>query len=92
MARVVITAEVEDGATWEEGFRTHVDLFRRQTISNPITFSILEGNQVACCFEPEDLDTYLSILDSSETAEAMEFDGVKRETVQVYVMDRELQV
>lgn len=92
MPRVVVTAEVEDGAQWEEGFRTHADLFRKQTISNPITFSILEGNQVACCFEPENLDTYLEILNSSETHEAMEFDGVKRETVQVYVMDRELRV
>lgn len=67
MPRVVVTAEVEDGAKWEESFRTHANLFRKQTISNPITFSILEGNQVACCFEPENLDTCLQILDSSET-------------------------
>ena len=92
MPRVVVTAEVEDGAKWEESFRTHANLFRKQTISNPITFSILEGNQVACCFEPENLDTYLQILDSSETHEAMKLDGVKRETVQVYVMDKEFRV
>jgi hypothetical protein len=91
MPRVIITAQIEDPVKWEEGFRTHGELFRRQTINNPITFSVLE-NQVACCFEPEDLDTYLDILDSSETAEAMAFDGIKRETVQVYVMDREFQV
>lgn len=92
MPKVVITAEIEDPVKFEEGFRSHADLFRRQTISNPITFSILEGNRVACCFEPEDLDTYLDILNSSETAEAMAIDGVKRESVQVYVLDREFQV
>jgi hypothetical protein len=92
MPRVVITAQVEDPVKFEEGFRSHGELFRKQTISSPITFSILEENQVACCFEPEDLDTYLEILSSPETAEAMMFDGVKRETVQVYVLDKELQV
>ncbi len=39
-----------------------------------------------------DLDTYLEILDSPETAAAMEYDGVKRETVKVFVLDKELQV
>ena len=92
MPKVVITAQIEDPARWEEGFRTHGDLFRRQTIDNPIGFSIIEGNQVACCFEPEDLDTYLEILDSPETAAAMEYDGVRRETVKVFVLDKELQV
>lgn len=92
MPKVVITAQVEDAAKWEEGFRTHGDLFRRQTISNPIGFSIVEGNQVMCCFEPEDLDTYMDLLNSQETAEAMEYDGINRETVKVYVLDREFQV
>jgi len=92
MPKVIITAQIEDPVKWEEGFRTHGELFRKQTVNSPITFSILEENQVACCFEPEDLDTYLEILDSSETAEAMTIDGVKRETVQVYVLDKEFQV
>lgn len=91
MPKVVITAQVEDPGKWEEGFRTHGDLFRRQTIESPIGFSI-DGNQVACCFEPEDLDTYLEILNSPETHAAMEYDGVKRETVQVFVLDNEFRV
>lgn len=92
MPRVIVTAQIEDPVKWEEGFRTHGELFRKQTVNNPIEFSILEGNQVACCFEPEDLDTYFEIFNSSETAEAMAIDGIKRETVQVYVLDQELQV
>jgi hypothetical protein len=92
MPKVVVTAKIEDPVKWEEGFRTHGELFRRQTVNKPIEFSILEGNQIACCFEPEDLDTYLELLDSSETAEAMAFDGIDRDTVQVYVLDQEFRV
>ena len=34
------------------------------------------------------MDTYLKILDSEETHKAMAFDGVKRETVKIAVLDR----
>ena len=57
-----------------------------------IDFSIIEGNEVAVCFEPDDLDALLEGLDSPETAEAMAIDGVKRETVKIYVLDKEFQV
>ncbi len=36
MPRVVVTAQVEELVKWEEGFRTHGDLFRSQTVSGPI--------------------------------------------------------
>ena len=91
-AKVVVTAQVEDSEKWEQGFRTHADLFRSQTVTKPITFSTIEDNQVAVCFEPEDLDAYMKVLDSPATAEAMAFDGVKRETVRVFVLDKEFQV
>ena len=91
MAKVIATIEVEDGNKWEEGFQTHGDLFRSQTISRPISFSV-DGNAVTILFEPEDLDTYLKILDSEETHKAMAFDGVKRETVKIAVLDKEFKV
>jgi len=89
MPKVIVTAQVEDPVKWEEGFRTHGDLFRSQSIAAPIHFATVEGNQVVCCFEPADLDTYMQILDSDATAEAMDFDGIKRDTVQVVVLDKE---
>ncbi len=92
MPKVVVTAQVEDSVRWEEGFRTHGDLFRSQTITKPINFAAIDGNRVAVCFEPEDLETCLKILDSSATAEAMASDGVKRETVKVFVLDKEFKV
>ena len=52
MAKVIATIEVDDGNKWEEGFRTHGDLFRSQTISNPISFSV-DGSAVTILFEPE---------------------------------------
>ena len=90
-AKVVITAEVEDTAKWEQGFRSHGDLFRSQTITTPISMAIREGNQVAICAEPADLGTFMEILESPVTAEAMGHDGVRRDTVKVYLMDREFQ-
>jgi hypothetical protein len=47
---------------------------------------------VALCAEPDDLDKYLEILNSQATADAMAYDGVKRETVKVYILDKELQL
>lgn len=92
MTKVIITAQVEDSAKWEAGFRSHVDLFHKMSIHSPIVMSTNEHNEVAICAEPDDLDTYMSILNSPATAEAMAFDGVKRETVKVYVMDKSLKL
>ncbi len=92
MPKVVVTAQVKDPVKWEEGFRTHGDLFRSQTVTRPINFAKIEGNEVAVCFEPDDLDTFLQILESPATAEAMDFDGVERETVKVFVLGEQFQV
>ena len=91
MAKVIATIQVEDGSKWEEGFKTHGDLFRSQTISKSIAFSV-NGNDVTILFEPDDLETYLKILDSEDTHKAMAFDGVKRETVKIAVLDKEFEV
>ena len=50
MAKVIITAQVEDTTKWEEGFRTHGDLFKSQTTTKMVfgiggsKSSTLEGN------------------------------------------------
>jgi hypothetical protein len=91
MAKVIITANVDESVQWEAGFRTHVDLFRKQTVNTPINFTANDNNEVAIIFEPDDLDTFLALMDTQETAEAMSFDGVKKETVKVFILDKELQ-
>ena len=92
MPRVIVTAQVEDLVKWEEGFRTHGDLFRSQTVSGPIGIGTNDGNEVAVCFDASDLDAFMSGMDSPATAEAMAADGIKRETVKVFVLDREFLV
>ena len=86
MPRVVVTAEVENLEKWEEGFRTHGDLFRQMGVSR-MEFATGAGNRVAIAGETTDLDAYMKVLASSATAEAMASDGVKRETVQVFVLE-----
>lgn len=88
MPRVVVVAGVEDLAKWEEGFRTHGDLFKNQTVTS-CQYSMNEGNEVAVLFEIDDLDTYMKVLESAATAEAMAFDGIDRETVKIFVLDKQ---
>ena len=92
MPKVVVVAQVEDSVKWEEGFRTHGDLFRSQTITKPINFGTIQGNQIAVCVEPDDLAVFMKGMDSPATAEAMAFDGIRRETVKVFVLDKEFKV
>jgi hypothetical protein len=88
MPRVIVTAEVEDKAKWEEGFLTHGELFREQTVS-AVQYGTTDANEVAVCFTVSDLDTYQQVFNSPSTAEAMAYDGIKRETVKVFVLDKE---
>ena len=91
MAKVIITAEVKDVTHWERSFRTHGELFKSQTVTTPVGIAVQEDNTVACCFEPTDLNSFMEVLESPETTEAMSADGVKRDTVKLYVIDREFQ-
>ena len=88
MARVIVTGQVENSTEWEQGFRTHGELLR--SMSSTVTyFTTTADNEVALYAEPSDLDAYMAVLESPATAEAMEHDGVKRETVKVFVLDKE---
>ena len=88
MARVIFTAQVEDSAKWEKGYRTHGELLKSMTMAMAY-FTTTQDNEVAIYVEPEDLAKFFEVLKSPATAEAMAFDGVKRETVKVYVLDKE---
>ncbi len=91
MPKVLVTAEVEDLARWEEGFRTRGDLFRSFTVDTLITFGTTVDNEIAVCLDPDDLDTFMAGMESAASAEAMEADGIKRETVKVFILDKEFQ-
>ena len=91
MATVIITAQVEDVTKWEEGFRTHGEHFKNMGVTSPIGIAINDSNEVAVHFEPADVGKFMSQLDTPENVAAMEHDGVKKDTVKVYVMDRTFQ-
>jgi hypothetical protein len=91
MPKVIITAQVQDPAKWEARFLTHGDLFTTYTLHAPIHYNIT-GNEVTICMEPENLDTFKQIMESQATIEAMAFDGVKRETVKTFVLDKKMKL
>jgi len=88
MAKVIITAQVEDSAKWEEGFRTHGELLKSMT-STVTYFTISKDNELTLYAEPNDVDKFLEVMDSPATEEAMAYDGVKRDTVKISVLDKE---
>ena len=61
-----------------------------KSMSQSATYFTTTGeNEVALYSEPDDLDKYMEVLESPATADAMAFDGVKRDTVKVFVLDKE---
>ena len=91
MTKIVVIAKCKDQAKWEAGFRTHAELFRTAYgVSKPVSYGISEDDYVGGCFETGDLTKAMSAISSPETAKAMEFDGVLRDTVKIFVFDKEL--
>jgi hypothetical protein len=90
MTRIVLTAEVEDTARWEKAFRTHADLFKKMGVATSYEYAIGENSNVAVCAEATDASAFLASLESAENVAAMKNDGVKRDTVKVFVIDKSL--
>lgn len=89
MPRIVATIEVEDLDAWEKGFLTHGDLFRRQTIEGRYDYTMIEdGNRVVLCADVRDIDTFFEVLGTPDGEDAKDVDGVKRESIRFYVMDK----
>ncbi len=88
MTRIVVTAQVEDGARWEKGFRTRGKLLK-STTSTSSHYAITDDNHVAVYADVEDKVKFLEVLESEATAEARAHDGLKRDTVKVFVLDKE---
>jgi len=87
MARVIITAKVDDIDKWEKGFRTHGALFKGQGVASPVLIGISDDNEVALYEEVDDLDTVTT--PSPETIEAMAQDGVRQDSMKMFVLDKD---
>jgi hypothetical protein len=88
MHRIVLTAQVEDPVEWEKRFRTHGDLFTKMG-TNVTHFGVGDDDVVAIYIEVPELERYFDLLQAEETIEAMKNDRVVRDTVRVYVLDKE---
>lgn len=91
MPKAIVTAQVEDPVKWEAGFRTHGDLFRSMKVRGAMHYAI-QGNEISVFADTEDLNAFMQVMNSQATADAMAFDGVKRETVKLVVFNKELKL
>jgi hypothetical protein len=91
MPKVITTAQVEDAARWKREFQTHADLFREYTATE-IHYTANADNEVAIVMEVKDVDKYLKLMAAPETAAAMANDGVRRDTVKVFVLEDEIEL
>jgi len=48
MPKVIATAQVEDAAKFEQGFRTHGELFKSMTVNKPIYFNVSAPKRNCC--------------------------------------------
>ena len=91
MAKVIVMAQVQDPVKWEAGFRTHGELFKSMGVRGSMHYAI-NGNEATVFADADNLETYMRIMQSQAVADAMAQDGVKRETVKIVVLDKEVKV
>ena len=69
---------------------TIAELFKKQGVTVAY-YGAGDHNKGAACFETKDLNAFMGILESPETAEAMSHDGIIDGTVEVFVLDSTLE-
>lgn len=89
MTMVILTADVENASNWERQYRTHGDLFKAAGLGT-IHYSVTDDGHVVMCTDVDDVSAYMEFINSASTRDAMKNDGVKRESVEVVVLDRNL--
>ena len=93
MSRIVITAKVKDAVKWEAGYREHAPMLKEKLgVTQPIHFTTnTETNEICILGEPDNLEKYLEVIQTPEMVEAMEKNGVLRDTVKLYILDKQIQ-
>ena len=87
MPTVILTADVEDGKKWEREYRTHGDLFKAAGLG-AMSYTVTGDNHVVMSTSVDDVDGYMKFMSSQSTQDAMKNDGVKRDTVKLFVLDK----
>tara|TARA_B100001250_G_C19550070_1_gene678609 strand:- start:497 stop:775 length:279 start_codon:yes stop_codon:yes gene_type:complete len=89
MTLVGVRAKVENSDKWKEEFKTHGELFKSQGVSTAY-MGTTENNTVLAIFETDDLDKFNDIFASEETTKAMSSDGIKKDSVEMFVITEQL--
>jgi hypothetical protein len=89
VSKIIKTAQILDSSKLEKSFSTHGELFSDYT-ATAIHFTVTDENEVAILWEVTDVNTFLEHLDAPGTAEAMAVDGVKQDTVRVFVLNKDI--
>ena len=91
MPKFVAIYEVEDPERWEAGFRTRSEMFKSWSGIGPVNYTVTEEGRVVHYGEyADDIEKVFAAMQTPEGARAMAEDGVKPETMQVYVLDKQL--
>jgi hypothetical protein len=91
MTMVIVMADVEDGVTWERKYRSHSDLLKAGGVRT-VHYSVGGDGHVVICAEVDDVGAYMEFVNSKSTQDAMKNNGVKRETVEVVVLEKQFSV
>lgn len=83
MSKLVVTHVVDDVAHWLASPKRH-EVFA--VLTNIVTFfDASDPHKVAVSADVADMATYEAVMKSAAGAAAMKYDGVRPETVKVYV-------
>lgn len=88
MARIIITAQVEDEKKWLENFPSHKKIFKSYSAKR-VRYGVTDG-VAGTVWDVGDAKKMLDSMQAPDTAEAMAADGVIRDTVRVVVLDEKL--
>jgi hypothetical protein len=95
MAKIVTIAEVEDRAKWEASFASRSGFFSEMGksigLQSPVFFGSNDDNRVVVIEDVTDPQKALDALRDPETAEAMKRDGVRIDSVQNFIADRQVE-
>jgi hypothetical protein len=84
MATLMVFHEVDDVDHWLRSPRRE-EVFGPQGMKVRTFVDPEKSNRVGLIVEVPDMATFQRMMESSEAAEAMKYDGVRRDTVQVLV-------
>jgi len=88
MTKVIVTANVKNPEAWEAGFRSMGAMLSTIFVS-PIHLGIhSDDNSFAYLAEVEDVDQFLSMINSEKAYNAQKENGVIDGTVRYYVLDK----